>query len=201
MRIVTRNLSAFDADVLRMLPALIKTQMLQQITRRQLDNGLGFVATTTTTSTTTDTSIPNNTTTSSSSTVHLLRALLHRELGQLDLSAVAGGLTADELHAIVAAAPNLRELKLSGAVRLSDSDDVLDALSRLPFLRALYVAAVPAMDNDVMRMLAARCPSLEVLDVSRCERVGDGCASVVRGMRLRKLNVSYTAVSGVVVMT
>lgn len=176
MRSCTRNLATFDPDVLRLLPALIKTQMLRNVTRHSPD-GLRFGGAN-----------------SNVDGVGLLQALLHRELLQLDLSGVGPLLTAAQLRAIVRDAPNLRELKLTASEAIG-TDDLLETLSRLPHLRALYAAAVPAMGDEVLQMLAARCPGLEVLDVSRCERVGDGSAATVRGMRLKKLNVAHTAVS------
>lgn len=171
MRIVTRNLATFDADVLRTLPALIKTQMLRSVTRHGDATGHR----------------------SGDIHVQLLQSLLHRELLQLDLRSAGDQLTAVQLRDIVRDAPNLRELKLAAALQLS-TDGLLDGLSRLPQLRALQVCGMPAMDDSVMQMLAARCPSLEVLDVSRCERVGDGSAETVRSMRLKKFNVAHTAV-------
>lgn len=201
MRIVTRNLATFDADTLRTLPALIKTQMLRNVTRYVdvFGGGSGIAPPPPPARHTNrhhrNHHNNNNNSPTPETVLHLLHALLHRELLQLDLRTASAHLDGAQLLRFVRAAPNLCELKLTGAGRLS-ADDLLAGLSQLPQLRALQVSAVPAMDDAVVQMLAARCPALEVLDVSRCERVGDGCAETVRGMRLRKFNVAHTAVSG-----
>lgn len=197
MRIVTRNLGTFDADTLRMLPALIKTQMLRNVTRYVdvFGGGTGISPPPSSRHYTNRQHYRhNNNHPTPENVLPLLQSLLHNELLQLDLRTASGMLYGTQLLRFVRAAPNLCELKLAGAVHLS-ADDLLAGLSQLPQLRALQVSAVPAMDDGVVQMLAARCPALEVLDVSRCERVGDGCAETVRGMRLRKFNVAHTAVS------
>lgn len=57
------------------------------------------------------------------------------------------------------------------------------------------------MDDDCVRTLAEQCPSLEVVNLHGCERVGDGGVEALaqHASGLKSLDLSKTAVRGVCV--
>ncbi|KAI7733479.1 hypothetical protein M8C21_033719, partial [Ambrosia artemisiifolia] len=73
------------------------------------------------------------------------------------------------------------------------SNESLRSISSLEKLEVLLMVGCGLVSDDGLRFLGNGCPSLQVLDVSRCEHVSSaGLISVTRGcIGLRKLNAGY----------
>lgn len=161
----------YDVQTVNLLPVLIKTQLLQNITRR--GNRLTFVG-----------------------NMETIVALLHKDTVKLDLSAYRD-VDDYQLRSIVAAAPNIRELCIvqPDTDQFLDYKDLLACVANLPYLRALHVQSLDGVTDELIFDILRHCKEMEVLDVANCRNLSDGCGMAVRCIPLKKLNVSHTKVS------
>lgn len=86
--------------------------------------------------------------------------------------------------------PHLKHLDISFLKVTSDS---IQAIGTLQKLEVLAMAGCGLVDDNALRFLGHGCPSLQVLDVSRCDKVSSfGLVSVIRGhIGLRQLDAGY----------
>lgn len=171
MRSVSRHLKEFDLATLTLLPVLIKSQLLRNVTRR--GDGFGFFV-----------------------CPQFIQALLHKNTVQLDLSSCPT-LNGHDLRSIIIAAPKIRELRISQTGETFQHlgyDDLLACVQQLPELKALYLPRLDGVTDDLMFEIGENCKELEVLDVAYCANLSDACGLAVRSMALKKLNISHTKV-------
>ncbi|KAI3774414.1 hypothetical protein L1987_48969 [Smallanthus sonchifolius] len=86
--------------------------------------------------------------------------------------------------------PRLKHLSAS---YLKISDESLRSISSLQKLEVLLMVGCGLVGDEGLHFLGNGCPSLQVLDVSRCEHVSSaGLISITRGCKgLQKLNAGY----------
>ncbi|KAE9448192.1 hypothetical protein C3L33_19910, partial [Rhododendron williamsianum] len=91
----------------------------------------------------------------------------------------------------------LERLSLKWCLEISDlgvTSDSIQAIGTLQKLEVLAMAGCGLVDDNALRFLGHGCPSLQVLDVSRCDKVSSfGLVSVIRGhIGLRQLDAGVT---------
>lgn len=72
---------------------------------------------------------------------------------------------------------------------------LIEHITKLKKLRALQISDVLSMNDVVLSAITRDCSQIVVLEVNNNSNITDGCAAVIKELKLSKLNLARTAVS------